>query len=199
MTERSGRRPGQSGTREAILDSARKLFADNGFDKTSVRSIAAAAGVDSALVHHYFGTKQDLFVAAIQLPIDPRILVRALDSVPLAELGEHLVRTVVTVWDSPAGDGMVAAFRGIVGGGDTSLIRHFMVEIALRDVRERVDRPSGSGRLRVELAASQMIGLGVARMILKLEPLASLGADDAARLVGPTIQRYLTGDLDAVR
>ena len=122
---RTGRRPGQSTTRDAILAAARQRFAQVGFDKASIRSIATAAGVDSALVHHYFGTKQALFVEVVQLPVDPAIIVDAIAAVPLEDMGEQVVRSVVTVWDSPAGTGVIAAFRGVLAGSDTSLLRRF--------------------------------------------------------------------------
>lgn len=194
---RSGRRPGTPGTRQAILDAARARFAEVGFDKASIRSIAAAARVDPALVHHYFGTKQDLFVAVIALPVDPRLVLDAITAAPLDQLGEHLLRAVVTVWDSPGGNGAVAAFRGVIGGGDPALVRTFLLDIILKDVRRRVDSPRGSGGTRVALTASQMIGLLVARKILGIEPVASMSVDELVTHVAPTLQRYLTGELES--
>ncbi|MBD0322027.1 MAG: TetR/AcrR family transcriptional regulator [Aldersonia sp.] len=192
---RTGRRPGKPDTRAAILAAARRRFADEGFDKTSVRSIATDAGVDSALVHHYFGTKQQLFVEVVALPIDPTTVVATLAEVPLEYLGPHLIRTIVGVWDSPAGAGVIAAFRSVLAGGDAGLIRSFLTDIALENVRKRVDDPAGSGGRRVSLAASQMIGVLVARKILLLEPIASMPIEELAETVGPTLQRYLTGEL----
>ena len=118
MTRPTGRRPGQSGTKAAILAAARSRFADVGFDKASIKSIAARAGVDSALVHHYFGTKQKLFVAAVALPVDPTVVVAALREAQLEDMGKALATTVVGLWDSPAGAGTLAAFRAVVAGGD---------------------------------------------------------------------------------
>ena len=85
--KRPDARPGNSDTRDRILTSARELFARNGIDKTSIRSIAAAAGVDAALVHHYFGTKQQLFAAAIHIPIDPMQVIGPMRETPVDELG----------------------------------------------------------------------------------------------------------------
>jgi AcrR family transcriptional regulator len=192
---RTGRRPGQSGTREAILNAARVRFGEVGFDKASIRSIAAEAGVDSALVHHYFGTKQDLFVAVVQLPMDPRIVLQAITSAPLENLGDHLLRAVVGAWDSPAGIGIMAAFRSVIGGGDASLFRTFLLEVVLKEVRQRVDDPKGSGDKRIALVASQMVGLLTVRKIVQIEPVASMSVDELVELVAPTLQRYLTGDL----
>ncbi len=195
MSDRTGRRAGESGTREAILDAARSRFAEVGFDKASIRSIAGAAEVDPALVHHYFGTKQQLFSAALNLPIDPEVIRAPIRAAALGDLGETVVRTVVGAWDSSIGEHAVAAFRGILAGGDAALARNFLLEVALKDVREKVDSPPGTGTTRVVLAVSQMIGLLVARKILRVEPVASMPLDDLAALAGPTIQRYLTGDL----
>lgn len=193
---RSGRRPGQSGTREAILDAARERFAEVGFDKASIRSIAGAAGVDPALVHHYFGTKQQLLAAVIDLPVDTDAVRALIAAAPIERLGEAIVRTVVAVWDSPAGASAIAAFRAILGGGDPSLIGSFVLEVILKDVRDRVDSPPGSGQARVTLAVAQMAGVMMARKIVGIEPIASMSAERLAKLVGPSMQRYLTGDLD---
>ena len=192
---RTGRRPGQSGTRDAILDAARARFAEVGFDKASIRSIAAAAGVDAALVHHYFGTKQDLFGAVIKLPIDPSPILDSIRATPVAELGATLPRLILGAWESPAGDAIVAAFRSVLAGGDPALVRTFILQIALASVRERVDHPAGTGDKRIALVATQMLGLLVARKIIGVEPIASMPIDELANLVAPNLQRYLTGDL----
>ncbi len=192
---RSGRRPGRSGTREAILDAARERFAEVGFDKASIRSIAGAAGVDPALVHHYFGTKQELLTAAMNLPIDPDVIRAAIGAAPLDRIGETIVRTIVGIWDSPIGASVITAFRTILDGNHGALARNFLLEVVLKDIRARVDSPPGSGTTRVTLAVSQVGGLLMAREIIGIEPLASMSADELATLMGPTLQRYLTGDL----
>ncbi|MFF2556954.1 TetR family transcriptional regulator [Nocardia sp. NPDC058058] len=192
---RSGRRPGRSGTREAILDAARVRFAEVGFDRASIRSIATAASVDPALVHHYFGTKQELFTAALEIPIDPDVILARIAAAPLEELGETIIRTVVSVWDSPIGVQAVAAFRTLLSSADPALARAFLLEIVLKDVRVRVDSPPGTGTKRAVLAASQLAGLLVTRKIVPMEPIASMPVEELAAAVGPNIQRYLTGDL----
>ncbi|MGF6889113.1 AcrR family transcriptional regulator [Nocardia sp. GAS34] len=193
---RSGRRPGNPDTREAILAAARERFAEVGFDKASIRSIAAAAGVDPALVHHYFGTKQELLAAVVNLPVDTDVIRALIAAAPIDGLGEAIVRTVVGVWDSPAGASAIAAFRTILGGGDPTLIGSFVLEVILKDVRARVDSPPGSGHTRVVLAVAQMAGVMMARKIVGIEPIASMPAEQVAVLVGPSLQRYLTGDLE---
>ena len=190
---RTGRRPGSSDTRAAILAAARSRFAEVGFDKASIRSIAAAAGVDSALVHHYFGTKHDLFAEVVALPGDPAMVVRTLGDAPLDRLGEVLIRTIVGLWDSPIGMGAVAAFRSAVAGGDESLLRTFLTDVVLKDVRVRVDEEIGDGAKRTALVASQMAGLLVVRKLLQIEPVASMSIDELVADVGPNLQRYLTG------
>ncbi|QBS44322.1 TetR family transcriptional regulator [Nocardia sp. CS682] len=192
---RSGRRPGQSGAREAILAAARARFAEAGFDKTSIRAVASDAGVDPALVHHYFGTKQELFGAVVQLPVSPELTLSAVDAAPLDQLGETILRSVLGVWDSPAGPGIVAMVRSIIAGGDVSLARSFILEVVLERVRQRIATPHDDGRLRVALVGSQMIGVLMARKIVAIEPMASSPAEDLVTAVAPTLQRYLTGEI----
>lgn len=195
MSPRSGRRPGNSGAREAILDAARARFAGGGFDKTSIRSVAADAGVDPALVHHYFGTKQELFAAAVEFPIDPEETLRAVDAVPVDRIGETLLTGVLHVWDSPAGPGLIAAARRILSGGEVELARSFLLQVILERVRARIATPEDDGRERVALMASQMAGILIARKVIGLEPLASMPIERIAAAAGPTLQRYLTGDI----
>ncbi|WP_280311248.1 TetR family transcriptional regulator [Nocardia abscessus] len=193
---RTGRRRGRSGAREAILGAARARFADVGFDKTSVRAVATDAGVDPALVHHYFGTKQQLFAAVVELPVDPEATLRIIEAAPLDELGETIIRAVVGVWDSPAGPGVVALVRSILAGtDDPSLARTFVLEVVLERVRLRIATPEDDGRVRIGLVASQMMGVLVGRKIIGVEPLASMPAAALVAAVGPTLQRYLTGDI----
>ncbi|MEV0295352.1 TetR family transcriptional regulator [Nocardia sp. NPDC050710] len=193
---RSGRRPGQSGARAAILAAARARFAQGGFDKTSIRAVAADAGVDPALVHHYFGTKQQLFAAVVELPVDPEATLRIIEAAPLEQLGETILRTIVSVWDSPAGPGIVAMVRSMLTGGDPALARTFVMEVVLERVRQRITTPDDDGRLRVSLVGSQMMGVLVARKIIGVEPIASMPIPDLVAMVGPTLQRYLTEPLN---
>ncbi|AQT80240.1 TetR family transcriptional regulator [Mycolicibacterium litorale] len=195
QTKRPGRPPGVSDTRDRILANARELFARNGIDKTSVRAIAAAAGVDSALVHHYFGTKQQLFAAAINIPIDPMSVLLPLRQTPVDELGRVLPATLLPLWDSEMGPGLVATLRSLLAGSDVSLVRSFLQEVIAAEIAPRVDNPPGSGRLRVQFVASQLVGVVMARYIIGLEPFASLPPEQIAQTIGPNLQRYLTGEL----
>lgn len=193
--KRPGRPPGTSDTRERILNSARELFARNGIDKTSIRAIAADAGVDAALVHHYFGTKTQLFAAAIHIPIDPMDVIGPLREVPIERLGYTLPSILLSLWDSELGKGFIATVRSILAGNDVSLIRSFLQEIIAVEVGSRVDNPPGSGRIRVQFVASQLVGVVLARYILELDPFKSLPIEQIAETIAPNLQRYLTGDL----
>ncbi len=193
--KRPGRPPGPSDTRERILNSARELFARNGIDKTSIRAIAAAAGVDPALVHHYFGTKTQLFAAAIHIPIDPMQVIGPLQQVPVEEIGRTLPSLLLPLWDSELGKGFIAALRSIIASNDTSLVRSFLQEVIAREVGSRVDDPPGSGPVRVQFVASQLVGVVMARYILELEPFKSLPVDQVVDTIAPNLQRYLTGEL----
>jgi AcrR family transcriptional regulator len=196
--KRPGRPPGASDTRDRILVSARELFARNGIGNTSIRSIAALAGVDAALVHHYFGTKQQLFTAAIQIPIDPMQVIGPLRDVPVGELGFVLPSLLLPLWDSELGSGIIATMRSLLAGSDVGLIRSFLQEVITAEIGPRVDDPPGSGAIRIQFVASQLVGVVMARYILELEPFKSLPVAQIAETIGPTLQRYLTGDLPSL-
>jgi AcrR family transcriptional regulator len=193
---RSGRRPGKQDTREAILEAAREAFAERGYDGASIRLIAAAAGVDPALVHHYFGTKNQLFLDAMQAPFDPMQILPQVLAGGADGIGERLVRTLLRVWDSAAGGAAAALFRSAVGN---ELIARMMREFVARQITRRVSKELNldptEGPIRTSLVFSQIAGLIMARYIIKVEPLASLPPDVVVGMVGPTIQRYLTAPL----
>ncbi|OMC06141.1 TetR family transcriptional regulator [Mycobacterium sp. NS-7484] len=193
--KRPGRPAGPSDKRERILAGARELFARNGFDKTSIRAIAAEAGVDAALVHHYFGTKTELFAAAIHIPIDPMTVIGKLQEVPVEQIGHTLPAILLPLWDSEIGKGFVATLRSILAGNDVSLVRSFLQEIIVGAIGPRVDNPVGSAQIRIQFVASQLVGVAMARYILELDPFASLPVEQIVETIGPTLQRYLTGDL----
>lgn len=192
--QRRGRRPGSPDTRAAILSAARERFAAAGFGGTTIRAIAADAGVDAALVHHYFGSKDDLFLAALELPVDPRELLTSATLGPAEQAAEPLLRTFLSVWDDPVlQPGLLATIRRVLEPGGDKLIREGFLPVVIVPMGERlgVERPD----LRMPLVASQVIGLIIARYVLRIEPIASLGTDELVGIYGPVIQRYLTGDL----
>jgi AcrR family transcriptional regulator len=190
-----GRRPGAPDTKAAILEAARVRFAANGFARTSVRSIAAEAGVDPALVHHYFGTKDELFLAALALPVDPReVLLPAVLAGGVEDAAERFVRAFLSVWDEPEiRVRLLAVFRGVLDAEGGRLLREGFLPVVLQPIGEALDldRPE----LRMPLVASQMVGLIMLRYVIAIEPLASLPGDDVVAIYAPTLQRYLTGEL----
>jgi AcrR family transcriptional regulator len=190
---RTGRRPGNQDTREAILAAARAAFAERGFDRTSIRAIATSAAVDPALVHHYFGTKDDLFLATVNAPIDPAQLLPQVVAGDLDELPERLVRTFLSVWDHPVtGPAAVALVRsGLQHDWSARMLREFLTTRILRRVLGQLDLDPAEAPLRGSLVASQMIGLAMIRYVLKLEPLASAPPDTVVAAVAPNVHRYL--------
>lgn len=192
---RRGRPAGVSDSRDRILASARELFASKGIRNTSIRAVAAAAGGDSALVHHYFGTKEQLFAAAVHILIDPMEVIGPLREVPVEELGHQLPAMLLPLWDSEIGAAFIATLRSILAGSESNLFRTFIEDVIAVEVGARVDDPPGSGTIRIQFVASQLVGVVMARYILQLEPFASLPPEQVARTIAPNLQRYLTGDL----
>jgi AcrR family transcriptional regulator len=193
--KRTGRRPGPTRTRGVILDAARSAFAARGYDAVSVRSVAREADVDPALVHRFFGSKEQLFAAALELPVAPGVLVATLLAGGVEGVGERLVRTLLTLWDSPGG---FAPFLALVRGAvDNDAAATMLREFVTREVLGRIaavaapDRPE----LRASLAGSQVVGLAMARHIVRVPPLAGADREEIVAAVGPAIQRYLTGEL----
>lgn len=196
MARRSGRRPGNQDTRQAILAAARTTFAERGFDKASIRAIATAADVDPALVHHYFGTKDKLFLESMEMPFDPGKLVPEALAGPRDQAGERLVRLVLGLWDSPAGKAAVALFRSAMSNEWTArLLREFVVTQILRRAIAELGLDGEDAPLRAALVGSQIAGLAVVRYVLKVEPVASEDPEVLVRAIAPTVQRYLLGDL----
>jgi AcrR family transcriptional regulator len=189
-TPKRGRRPGSPDTRAAILAQARELFAAQGYAGTSVRAIATAAGVDAALVHHYFGTKDDLFLAALQAPLDPREVLLPVADGGLEGAGERLVRTFLTVWDDEATRlPLLALVRRVFDPEGRQLVRDGFMQMVLGPIGVRlgVDQPER----RMSLVASQLMGIVLVRYVVGVEPLASAAHDELAAAYGPTLQRYL--------
>jgi AcrR family transcriptional regulator len=181
-----------------VLAAAREAFADRGYDGASIRGIAAAADVDPALVHHYFGTKDALFLAAVEAPIDPDELLPGVLAAPPEERGEAVVRMVLRVWDGPARPAILALVRSAVNHEwSARLLREFVLtKIVRRVVGSFGDMPVEEREARGALVASQVIGLVLTRYVLQLEPNASATHDSLAAAIGPTLQRYLTGEVE---
>ena len=193
---KTGRRPGNPDTRQVILDAARTTFAELGFAGASMRRIAAAAGVDPALVHHYFGTKDKLFLATVEIPVDLPTLLRSISEQGTDGLGVRLVTTMVSVWESPAGAGLPAALRAALADpARARMFREFLVPRIVGPLIGPLGLPADEVELRTGLLMTQILGVITGRYLLAVEPLASLPANKLAANVGATIQRYLTGPL----
>ncbi|HSL96300.1 MAG TPA: TetR family transcriptional regulator [Thermoleophilia bacterium] len=192
---RTGRRPGESGAREAILAAATVAFAEAGYDRATIRGIATAAGVDPALVLHYFGSKEDLFEAALELPVSPRqIFERGFVAGP-DQLGAVIVRTFLEAWEPPETRVRLMAMLRSAMTNETAMamIRDLLVREVFGPITQALGVPDAP--LRATLVGSQFVGLAIIRFIGRLEPLASASVDDLVIAIGPTVQRYLTGDL----
>jgi AcrR family transcriptional regulator len=190
-----GRRPGAPDTRAEVLAAARASFAEKGFRGTTIRAVAAAAGVDPALVHHYFGSKDDLFLAALEMPVDPRALLAPVVAQGPDGAGERLLRTFLSVWDEPDVQvRLLAVVRSVLGDDDARLLKEGFIPVVVGPVLAQLvkDRPE----VRIPLVASQVIGLIVTRYLVALPSMAQMPAEDVVARIGPVLQHYLTGDLD---
>ncbi|MGW0563434.1 TetR/AcrR family transcriptional regulator [Streptomyces sp. NPDC003016] len=181
------------GARERILQSARDEFSERGYDKTSMRGIAKAAGVDAALVHHYFGTKDDVFAAAIEMSFEPALVIPAvLGQGGTDGIGERLARYFIGVWENPATRApLLAVVRSALTNETAAkVLRTFVLRRLLERVAAELDVPDPT--FRAELAASHMVGIAILRYVIKAEPLASADPERIIAMVAPTLQRYLT-------
>lgn len=188
---RTGRRPGPARTRERILGAARTHFGREGYDKATLREIAAGAGVDPALIPHYFGSKEGVFLAAVEFPVDPALFIPRLLEPGVEGLGERLVTFFLETWDSPAGSSLLALIRSVVSSDlAAELLREFVTREVLGRlaVAIQLDQP----QLRASLVATQLVGLAMLRYVIKVEALKSASREELAGWIGPSIQRYLT-------
>ncbi len=185
-----GRRHGASGTRERIVGVARRQFAARGYERTSLRSLATAAGVDQRLVTYFFGSKRGLFLAAMSLPVDPTEFVASVTAAGLGGLGERLATRWIELWDSAQGRHLVGLIRAAASNkGAARMLRDVFVHVVLRQLIrsldvDRVER-------RASLVATQLFGLVFARYVLRLPEIAAMTPSDVGRMIGPMLQRYL--------
>ena len=159
---RTGRRKGSPDTKDAIVNAARDAFGERGFDGASIRGIATSAGVDPALVYHYFATKEDLFLAAVGAPTDPSVFLDEAVAGSVDEMGERVVRMFLRLWGDPTlGPAIVALVRsGIAHEWSARMLREFATSQILRRITGRLDLPPDEAKLRASLVGSQIIGLG---------------------------------------
>ncbi len=195
-TRPRGRRPGTTDTRAQILDAARDLFAAQGYEKASMRAIAARAKVDPSLIVHYFASKEGLLREALTLPIDPRaVLASGLAEVPDEQVGEELVRVVLGVWEQPAVRSRLLSLLRTAVSHDLAMavLRQMLQRTVVAAVARLVD--DDSAQMRAELVATQMAGLAMARYLVQLPSVASASVDELAVAIGPSVQRYLTEEI----
>ncbi|MEU6822948.1 TetR family transcriptional regulator [Streptomyces atriruber] len=181
-------------TRDEILRAAREEFSLRGYEKTSVRGIAKAAGVDPALVHHYFGTKEQVFEAAITIAFAPALQApAAIDEGPLDGVGERLTRFVLGVWENPATRApLLAIVRSAVDNETAAAIfRRLITTQLLGHIAGRLQVPDAE--LRSELAAAQLVGVAMLRYVIQVEPLASADVEQLVARLAPVVQGHLTG------
>ena len=189
-----------SSTREAILTAARESFLAQGYEGTTIRAVARTAGVDPALVSYYFGSKADLFGAAVNLRVRASEEIAAAVSGDLRSAGPRLVRLSLTAWDDAA-DG--ATFRTLLRWMATDVsapeaIQTYATEqiaVPMAEALKQSGLPEVSARERATLAGSQLVGLAMIRYVLRLDPIASASVEHLVEVVGPTIQHYLTDPL----
>ncbi|MEU9573216.1 TetR family transcriptional regulator [Streptomyces massasporeus] len=180
-------------TRDRILTAARDEFSERGYEKTSVRGIAKSAGVDSALVHHYFGTKEQVFEAAITLSFGPALQApKAIEEGPLDGVGERLARFFFGIWENPATRAPLLAIVRSALTNDTAaaVFRRIIATQVLRRIAVRLELPDAE--LRAELAAAQLVGTAILRYVLRIEPLASADPEQVIARLAPVVQGHLT-------
>lgn len=189
-----GRRPAGEDTKAVLLSAARVEFTERGFDGATVRAIAERAGMDPAMVSHWFGGKDGLFVAAMEIPVDPaEIMSRILDGPP-ERLAERILRTFLSVWDTEGGGAMAALLRSVASHEQAArMMRDFLSRVVFGRIVASVS--PNRWELRAALCGTQIAGLGMIRYLIRLEPLASADHDTVVTAIAPNLQRYLTGEL----
>ncbi|MGW7209464.1 TetR/AcrR family transcriptional regulator [Streptomyces sp. NPDC054837] len=194
-SRKRGRPPGteSADTRDRILTAAREEFSERGYEKTSVRGIAKAAGVDPALVHHYFGTKEQVFEAAVEVAFSPALKVRdvVLEG-PLEDAGERMTRFIFGLWENPVTrKPLLAIIRSAVNNeAAAAVFRRLVATQLMRRIAGELDTPDAE--LRAELAAAQLVGVAMMRYVIRIEPVASADVELIIARVAPVVQGHLT-------
>jgi AcrR family transcriptional regulator len=192
---RRGRRPGTSGTRQAILSAARARFANDGYAAATIRKIAADAGVDAALVMQFFRSKDELFAAVMSISAEALQRITAAFDGPDAALGERVTRAYLAVWDGDARDSepLLAMLRGVIASEQAAeQLREFTTSRLLQGIDPRL-RDDGATVVRVALASSMLIGVMVGRRLVRVPALAEADPETLVAVVAPAIQTILTG------
>jgi AcrR family transcriptional regulator len=191
---RTGRRPGATGTRERIVAAAQQAFADAGFDGATIRRIGADAGVDPALIHHYFGSKEELFIASMRLPFDPQELARTITQGGVDGVGERIMRFAIGIWRQPG-------LRSVITGVARSAASDERAAGLLRDLLARTLLPAveqlglDHAELRASLLWSEIIGLVFGRFVVGVPALAQADPELLASVMAPILQATLTAPI----
>lgn len=186
---RAGRRPGQTETREQILAAARRLFAEAGYDATTIRGIAAEAEVNPALIHHFFGSKDQVFAESLALPVNPAMVVAHVIEGPRDQAGERLVRLFLSVWGNPQTRSPFLALMRSVASHENAA--RMMREFLRRAIIDRIGPALGVSELRMTAIGTQLMGLALLRYIVRVEPLASASEDEIVAMIAPVIQHHI--------
>jgi AcrR family transcriptional regulator len=195
-----GRRPGNLDTRDDIIQAAKRIFATDGYDKASLRAVARAAGVDAALVHHYFDGKSELFIAAMSLPFDPRHVAEPHGAAShAAGHGADIVVGFLTVWDQAEGTG--SSFASCAGAMASSpmvaaAMREFLTERVWRTIPRLEGDDEATHQSRLAMVSTQLIGLAFTRYLTRVPPVSTATPAEIGRWAGPTLDRYMTGEID---
>jgi AcrR family transcriptional regulator len=193
-----GRRPGNADTRGEIVDAAKRVFAEKGYDGTSLRGVAREAGVDPALVHHYFDGKASLFVAAMALPFDPRQVKEHAAGPEYS--GSRTIEGFLTMWDLAEGTGSSFALCLSAMAASTNVadaMREFVNERVWSVLRHNEGETETVRRRRTAMVSSQLMGLAFARYILRVPPMSTATPKQIGRWVGPTLDRYVKEPLES--
>jgi AcrR family transcriptional regulator len=193
-----GRRPGKADTRGEIVEAAKRVFADKGYDGTSLRGVAREAGVDPALVHHYFDGKAALFVAAMALPFDPR-QVKEHAAGP-GYSGSRTIEGFLTMWDHAEGTGssFASCLSAMAASSNVAdAMREFVNERVWSVLRHNEGETETLRRRRTAMVSSQLMGLAFARYILRVPPMSTASPKQIGRWVGPTLDRYVKEPLES--
>lgn len=181
-----------------ILTAARDSFAAKGFAGTTMRGIAASAGVDPALIHHYFDSKRTLFLATVELPVDPSAMVADVAAGDPRTLGSRLLTAVLSIWDSEQRPGLVAAVRSALSDPATARpLEEFLSMEVIGKVLATLHTDPAEAERRVGLVATTVVGLIVGRYLLEFPALTRASAEELVADLGPVLQRYLDGDLES--
>ncbi len=193
MSPRTGRRPAAEDTRGAILAAARASFSERGYDATSVRQVARDAGVDPALVAHYFGTKDGLFTEALRVPVRPAQFVPQVLAGGVDGLGERVARMFLSLWeDDPTRDAVLGMIRSAMSNDHAAeLLRGFVTDALFGRIADGLG--VADARLRATLVGAQLVGVGMLRYVVRVEPIATMPVDELVDWLAPTLQRYLVG------